>query len=381
MAANLRPTITGVGPLISQIAAGTGLAPSIAGLVTTLPLIAFGLVSPLSSRLAQRFGIERALVAGLAVLGIGTLTRSIGSAAWLLVGMVLVGSGVAIGNVLLPSLIKRDFPREIGIMTGLYVTIMNVFAGLASGLSVPLADNFGLGWQGSLAIWAILAGAAVIAWVPHLRHRHVPDGTRGSAFWRSPVAWQITLFMGLQSLLFYVNVAWLPSLLHSRGLTLGLSGWLVSLMQIVSLPATFITPIWAGRRRTQHTLVLIVAAPFFIGYLGLLLTSGTVLSIIWVTLIGFGAGASISLALAFFSLRTKHHESAGKISGMAQSVGYLLAAVGPVTVGYMYSASGTWIWPLILLLMVVLLMAGFGLGAARDTYIDDTADATAAREI
>lgn len=370
MAANLRPTITGVGPLINVIAHSTGLSSEISGLVTTLPLIAFGVISPLAPGLAERFGMERTLFVSVIVLAIGTLLRSTGTAWALLAGMLVVGASVAVGNVLLPSLIKRDFPLQIGLLTGVYVTVMNVFAGLASGISVPLART-SLGWKGSLAIWVLLALVALIAWAPLLKERHRPERSVGKSFWRSSVAWQITFFMGLQSLLFYVNVAWLPSLLHSRGMPLGLAGWLVSLMQLVSLPATFIIPILATRQRNQQTLVILISLCFFIGYAGLLFTRGTVLSVIWVIFIGFGAGASISLALAFFSLRTRHHEHAGQVSGMAQSVGYLLAAIGPLLVGYLYGQSGHWNWPLIILLVSVILMAIAGMGAGRDIYIDE----------
>lgn len=370
-AANLRPAITGVGPLIAIISAGTGLAPSLAGLVTTLPLVAFGLVSPLAPRLARRLGLERSLFLGLIILAIGTILRAQGSALALLVGMLGVGGGVAIGNVLLPSLIKRDFTTQVGVMTGMYVTIMNVFAGLGSGVSVPIARDWGFGWQGSLALWAVLAVLGLVVWLPLLKHRHVPDPTRGQGFWRSGTAWQITLFMGFQSLLFYVNIAWLPTLLHDRGFSLALSGWLVSLTQIVSLPGTFIMPILAQRQRTQHSLVSATAVIFIAGYLGLWLMHGPIWSIIWVIFIGLGSGVSISLALAFFSLRTHNHQSAGQISGMAQSVGYLLAAVGPITIGYLYAATKSWNVPLIMLLVVVLLMTAAGFGASRDVFIDD----------
>lgn len=370
-AANLRPTITGVGPLISAIIRGTGLSPGIAGILTTLPLIAFGVVSPLAPRWARHLGLERTLYVGLVVLLAGTLMRSLGPGQTLLAGMFLVGAGIAIANVLLPSLVKRDFPDKIGLMTGVYTTVMNIFAGLSSGISVPLARNLGLGWRGSLMVWSAVTLVALVVWLPHLRQHHVPDRTRISRPWRSPVAWQVTLFMGLQSFLFYVNVAWIPTLLHDRGLSLALAGWLVSLMQIVSLPSTFLMPIWAGRRRRQQHLVLAVSALFFVGYLGLLTTRGEFWSIIWVIFIGFGAGASISLALAFFSLRTRTHHQAGQISGMAQSIGYLVAAVGPFTVGLLHSATGSWTAPLVMVIMVVLAMAVFGLGAGRDVYIDE----------
>jgi CP family cyanate transporter-like MFS transporter len=262
-------------------------------------------------------------------------------------------------------------------MTGLYTTIMNVFAGLASGLSVPLSHHFGLGWQGSLAACGVLGVLGLIVWIPHLRERHLPSASNRGGFWRSPLAWEMTLFMGLQSFLFYVNVAWLPTLLHDRGLSLNLAGWLVSLMQIISLPGTFLVPIWAGRQRQQISLVLAVALAFFMGYLGLLVTTNEAVTIICLVLVGFGAGASISLALALFSLRTRHHEHAGQISGMAQSVGYLLAALGPLTVGYLYTATHSWTWPILLLLAVVVIMAASGVGAGRDRFVDAPSESPA----
>lgn len=371
LAANLRPSITGVGPVISAIEHGTGLSGEIAGLLTTLPLLAFGVISPLAPRLATTLGIERTLFIGLSVLLAGTVLRAVGPAWVLLCGMFLVGSGAAVGNVLLPSLVKRDFPQRIGLMTGIYTATMNVFAGLASGLSVPLSEDMPWGWRGSLASWGILAALAVIVWLPLIRQHHTPDLAPTGSVLRSFVAWQVTLFMGLQSFLFYVNVAWLPTLLHDRGMTLTQGGWMVSLMQLVSLPATFIMPIVASRSPRQRHLVLIVGLLFFVGYLGLLTAKSPALAVIGVICIGFGAGASISLALAFFSLRTRTHQQAGKVSGMAQSIGYVLAALGPVTVGILHSVTGSWAIPLILLLAVVVVMSAFGMGAGRDVFIGE----------
>ncbi len=320
--------------------------------------------------MSRNFGLERTLFFGLTVVALGTVLRAQGSAGGLLAGMFLVGSGVAIGNVLLPSLIKRDFPSQIGLMTGMYVTVMNVFAGLGSGISVPLAQSAKLGWRGSLAIWVFLALLGMVSWLPHLSRRNNSGSIGGRAFWGSSVAWQITLFMGLQSLLFYANIAWLPTLLNERGLSLSHAGWVVSLVQIISLPGTFIMPILAQRQRTQHSLTAATALLFLIGYVGLLMTASPTWSILWVIFIGFGNGVSISLALAFFSLRTRNHQNAGQISGMAQSVGYLLAATGPITIGYLHAATHAWTWPLIILMGVVGLVALTGFGASRDIFID-----------
>lgn len=371
VAVNLRPSITGIGPLIGTIAQHTGLTPAVSGILTTLPLIAFGLISPLSPRLVRRFGLETALFLGLLCLTLGTLIRATGSIAALLFGMFLVGSGVALGNVLLPSLVKRDFPRHIGLMTGLYSTMMSSCAALASGISVPMALRWGLGWRGSLAIWAVLGTLAMLLWIPQLRrHQRVPIAIKIS-LWRSRLAWQVTLFMGLQSLIFYVNVAWLPNLLHDRGMSLASAGWMLSWMQFISLPGSFIMPILAGKRPHQRHLVVAISLLFMLGYAGLL-TQGLHLAWVWVGLVGLAGGASLSLALVFFSLRTKTPEEATELSGMAQSVGYLLAAVGPVSIGLLHHATHSWTAPLIMLLVVAILVGWTGLFAGRQAFVETT---------
>ncbi len=375
LAANLRPAITGVGPLVDTISRATGLSQALAGLLTTLPLVAFGLVSPVSPVLVRRLGIERTLFLGLAILSLGILLRSLGPISSLLIGMFLVGSGAAIGNVLLPGLVKRDFPFKIGLMTGLYSTVMNIFAALSSGMSVPLSHISGVGWRGSLASWILLTGCAMVLWLPQMKNHHSLSSNAHISLRHSRVAWQITLFMGLQSLLFYVNVAWLPNLLHDRGMTLAGAGWMVSLMQFVSLPASFLMPIIAGRRKNQQSLVLLVGLLFGIGYLGLLF-AGVNTSWIWIVLIGMAGGASISLALAFFSLRSHTHGEAAQLSGMAQSIGYLLAALGPISIGLIHHATKNWTIPLVVLLAIVVVMGLFGWGAGQDVYVNDGSQAS-----
>lgn len=359
--------------MVGAIAKGTGIPTSAAGLLTTLPLVAFGLISPLSPGFVRRWGIERSLFLGLLILTVGTVLRAAGSVPALLMGMFLIGAGIALGNVLLPSLVKRDFPHQIGLLTGLYSTVMNIFAALSSGISVPLSHISGLGWQGALASWALLSSLAMAFLLPQLKNSVKTQSSLHFGLWKSPVAWQITLFMGLQSFLFYVNVAWIPTLLYDRGMSLSQSGWMVSLLQFVSLPGSFVMPIVAGKRKSQRSLVLFISLLFLAGYLGLLLGSVS-LSWIWMILIGLAGGASISLALMFFGLRSRNHDEAAELSGMAQSVGYLLAALGPVSIGILHHVTGTWTVPLWVLVMTVIVMLGFGLGAARDVYVSPPRD-------
>lgn len=372
IAVNLRAGITSVGPLIGIIRDDTGISNALAGMLTTLPLLAFAILSPLAPGLARKYGIETVLLFSMIVLTVGIWVRSISSPWTLMLGTALLGMAIAIGNVLLPSLVKRDFPRNIGLMTGTYSMSMNMLAAIASGISIPLASQPGLGWQGSLIVWSALSVLASIVWISQRRRgvasvSNVTSLPKGSNIMKSKLAWQITLFMGLQSFTFYVNISWLPEILHSQGLDYTSAGWMLSILQFVSLPFSFIIPVLAGRRPNQRLLVLISAASMFAGYVGLL--SGLQsLNILWVILIGISGGANFSLSLMFFTLRTRTVHEAAALSGMAQSFGYLLAAIGPMLIGYMHDSTDGWSIPLMILSGVVVLLFIFGFGAAKPGY-------------
>lgn len=377
VASNLRASITVVGPLISSIRTDTGLSNVLASLLTTLPLLAFAFLSPLAPVIARRVGTEATLFASLVALTLGIILRSVPSVAALFAGTAILGAGIAVGNVLLPSIIKRDFAGKVGLMTGLYSMSMSTWAALASGVSVPMANGLGLGWRGALGCWAILSFIGLILWLPQLRSSHRPISTSSKptssgSMWRSALAWQVTLFMGLQSLAFYVTIAWLPAILHDRGMSAATAGWMLSLMQAVSLPASFIMPLLAGRRSSQSGLVAFSAISALLGYVGLLFTSSSSIAPLWIVLIGIGQGGSISLALAFFALRTTNPSQAAVLSGMAQSLGYLLAAIGPLLIGWLHDITGAWTAPLIVLVVGTVLYLMFGMGAGRNLHIGST---------
>ena len=219
LAANLRSALTVVPPLIGQIRTDTGVSNGVAGLLTALPLLAFGVLSPLAPQVARRFGTERALLASLLVLAAGVLLRSAGSVAALFLGTAVLGAAITVGNVLLPGLVKKKFPARTGLMTAGYTTVLGVSAALATGASFPIAHQTGLGWRGSLALWAIPALVAAVAWLPQIRgHRSADASARTprevGGLWRSSLAWQVTLFMGLQALAYYVALAWLLEILR-----------------------------------------------------------------------------------------------------------------------------------------------------------------------
>lgn len=372
VAFNLRPALAAVGPLVGDIRLDTGLSNAALGLLTTLPLVAFGVVSTLTPLATRRWGIEGTMAGALALLAAGILMRWLPAAFFLFAGTILLGVAIALGNVLLPSLVKRDFPRSTGVMTSLYSSTMGVGATLAAGVSVPLAAV--LGWRGALGAWALPAVVALVVWLPQLRSRTVmrPAGSLREALHdlgRSRLAWAVALFLGLQSLTFYVILAWLPEILQSRGSSAGFAGWMLALSQGAGILGTIVGPTWAARRRDQRRIVWWLAAAEGVSVLGLL-APGTALAPLWVSTIGFALGATFGLALLFIVMRTADPQTATELSGMAQSIGYLLAAVGPTAFGFLRDVSGGWTVPLLMLMLVLAGKLVAGLGAGRDRVIE-----------
>jgi CP family cyanate transporter-like MFS transporter len=374
LAANLRPALTSVAPLIGQIRMDTGISNGVAGLLTGLPLLAFGLLSSIAPRLARRFGMERVLLASMLVLAAGIVLRSEGTVTALFLGTAVLGAAIALGNVLLPGLVKHEFPERAGLMTSVYVTAMAISAAIATGASFPIAGQAGIGWRGSLALWALLALVAAVAWFPKVRGPDPANASTGTyrrvtGLWRSPLAWQVTLFMGLQALAYYVTLTWLPEILQEEGgMSAAQAGWMLALAQVVVIPSMFLAPVLADRRPSQYGVVVAAVTLTGAGTLGLLVAAGTATAL-WVVLLGLGQGACFSLALTLFALRAPDSEHAAALSGMAQSVGYLLAAVGPFLFGVLRDATHSWTVPLALLLAVVVSLLVTGLGAARDAHV------------
>ncbi len=367
IALNLRVSLAGVGPLVGDIRAGTGLSNTALGLLTALPLLAFGVVSTLTPLATRRLGLEGTLAAALLLLAAGTGLRALPSVALLFAGTVALGVAIACGNVLLPALVKRDFPGHTGVMTSLYSSAMGVGATVAAGVSVPLAAA--LGWRGSLGAWAVPALVAFVVWLPQLRAHTRPrqgGSLRASLahLGRSALAWQVALFMGLQSMTFYVLLAWLPDLLQSRGVDAAYAGWLLALSQGVGIFGTLLVPTWAGRLYDQRLPVALLLLLETVGIGGLLLP-GTTLAPFLVGLIGFALGGTFGLSLLFIVLRAPDTETATELSGVAQSVGYLLAATGPIVFGLLHDVTDAWTVPLVFLLLVIGGKVAMGLGAAR----------------
>ena len=277
-------------------------------------------------------GVERAVAMALVLLAAGTGLRAAESVVALYIGTGLMGVGVALGNVLLPVLAKRDFPAHTGPITSVYSSMMGLGATAAAGLSVPFAVVFG--WRGALGIWVLPAAVALLVWLPQLsrprpvRRVRSPGGITLRVLGRSRLAWQVALYMGLQSPTFYVIIAWLPDILQSRGLSEAAAGWMLALSQATGILGTALIPVWAGRLADQRRIIWTLAVLEAAGLGGLLLPGGMLVAL-WVSLLGFILGGTFGLALTLLVLRAPDADAAGELSGMAQSVGYFVAAAGP----------------------------------------------------
>lgn len=374
VAFNLRPAITAVGPLVNTIRLETGITNGIAGLLTTLPLIAFGVISPMAPKIAHRIGNEFSVFIGLLILAVGIILRSTGLNISLFLGTALVGVGIAVCNVLIPGIVKKNFPEKVGLTTGIYTFSMAFWAGMAPGLSIPFSESLNLGWRMSLGLWGILVIIAIVIWIPQLigqpMHKTATLKQRETvSIWSSAIAWQVTFFMGLQSMIYFSMTAWLPEILHSHGLSISTSGWMVTLMQFSGLPANFIIPVLADRLPNQKGIALGIGVFCLSGIIGLLIGGNLIVLMISILLLGIALGAAISHSLTLIGLRAANPKQAADLSGMAQSVGYLLAAVGPFVMGLIYDTIHTWTLPLIMLAIISVLFTIAGVGAGRNHYV------------
>ncbi len=341
-AACLRPAITSVGPLLNRIGDDTGLSETLLGLLGALPLLAFAAVSPVVQRPARRLGAERVVGWALLALAGGIALRSAPGVGSLWLGTALLGAGIAVGNVLLPAVVRRDFAARSALVVGCYSAVMGAVASTASGVSLPLADALGGSWRWSLAVWLVPAVVAAPVWL--LRRPAPPpppaaDAVPRPPVWRSATAWRLTLFMGLQSTSFYVLVSWLPSILAAQGVSHAAAGWYLFGYQVVGLLSGLAVPL-VLRRLDRHRTAAAASIPIVLAPLGLAVLPGA--GALWVAVAGVGSGASLVMALSLFSLDADDSAHAAALSGMAQSLGYLLAAGGPVAAGALREASGSW---------------------------------------
>ena len=350
IALNLRPAFSTVAPVLPEIMADTGLSATGASVLTTAPVLCLGLFGPLAPVLARRVGTERAMLLALSAVLLGTGLRGFASVPALLAGSLLAGAGIGVGNVLMPGLLKRDFPGRGALMTGVYVMSLSVGAAFAAAVTAPLRGALDGWWAGALAVWTVPAAVAMLAaglvWAG--RFGRGPEGAanapvtpRGAGLWRDPLAWQVTLFMGLQSTLAYVVFGWMAPMLRSRGDSAETAGFVVSVSVVFQIIASLPAPILAARLRRQSgpaaAAMLLTAASFVA-----LLTAPLAWQWALAAVLGLAQGAGFSLAILLIMLRAGDSGAAARLSGMAQGVGYTMAAAGPLLVGVLHDRSGNW---------------------------------------
>jgi MFS transporter, CP family, cyanate transporter len=388
---NLRASITNLPPLFPDLEARLHLSPALLSLLAATPVICFGVFSAFAARLNRRFGEEAVLLAALGVLAAGLLLRGAAPGVMLFPGTALAGGAIAILNVLLSSLVKRRSPERAGLLIGIYLTALSVGAIIASLTSVPLYHASGGSVRLALGLWAAPAALAMLLWLPQLRHRvrrqltdRVP-GARSAPdpapiatkMYKHALVWQVTAFMGLQSLLYYAALSWLPTMFQDRGATAVTAGNLLALMGVGNMIGAPAAPVLAHRLAGQRSLVVPSMALMAAGLAGSL-WAPLGMAPFWVLVLGLGQGACLGLAIFFTMARAPDPGTAASLGGFAQSVGYLVASAGPLELGLLHTATGGWTIPVGLLLVLCGCALVAGVLAARPLTLPGGQSATRA---
>ncbi|BEU03469.1 cyanate transporter [Agarivorans sp. OAG1] len=358
VALNLRAPFTSLAPVLEQIMESLSLSAAQAGFVTALPLISLAVFSSLAPKLAQNLGLEKALVISLFCVALGVAVRSMGLVSPLYLGTVVMGAGIAFGNVLLPAVVKKFFPERISEVSSLYIFVMGVGSTLAASVMVPLSQQAPeqlFGWQFALAFNLIFPLAALLFWLPKLttksRQQHQAEQHSESvsitSLLRLPVAWFVTLALGINSFTFYAFAGWLPKILNDVGYSELDAGYIYGFLQFSTMvPGLVLMPILAKLR--NHTLLITLCASSVVfSLLGMILAPG--LAILWVGLFGLSNCATFIVVLSFIGHKTTNTQQAAALSGMSQSFGYALAATGPSLIGIIHTSTGTWSLPLLII--------------------------------
>ncbi|UVL57327.1 MFS transporter [Pseudomonas sp. B21-035] len=370
VALNLRPALSSMAPLLGQVSDNLGLSASQAGLLTTLPVLCLGLFAPLAPVLARRFGSERVILGILLVLAAGIAVRSAFGSTGVFVGSIMAGASIGVIGVLLPGIVKRDFPKHAGTLTGVYTMALCLGAAMAAGATVPLSERLGDSWSLGLGFWLIPALLAALIWLPQARQGHGAHNVayRVRGLLRDPLAWQVTLYMGLQSSLAYIVFGWLPSILIGRGLSPTQAGLVLSGSVIVQLLSSLSAPWLATRGKDQRLAIVVVMLMALAGLFGCLYAPLEGLWG-WAIVLGLGQGGTFALALTLIVLRSKDAHVAANLSSMAQGIGYTLASMGPFAVGLVHDLTGGWNAVGWIFAVLGIGAIGFGLKAGRNLHV------------
>lgn len=374
---NLRPAVTSLGAVLSKVQTDIGMADVVAGLLTSIPLVAFGLVGLMANRLNTRLGLRASLGAGMALLAGGLAVRAVpGGTGMVLVGTAVALSGIAAANVLMPVAVKQWFPIRIGLATSAYTIALAVGNALAAGATAPLAVTLG-SWRRALGLWALpaLLAVALLAAVP-ASGRSAPSGdtTAHGAIRDQRKARAFVVFFGMQTLAAFTIMGWLPTILSDAGLSPSAAGIYLAIVTLLGAPVALALPPLVARRGNGRELVWFLMACMAAAYVGLLVAPAAAPAL-WAVLLGTGFGA-FPLALTLIGLRTTTPEGTSQLSTMAQGRGYLLAAAGPLAIGSLHQVTQGWAWPLAVLLLLLVPQLMAGLIIARPGSVEDHPDAS-----
>jgi MFS transporter, CP family, cyanate transporter len=370
----MRSAVTSIGPVLTELQDGLRISDAQAGVITTLPVLCFAAIGSVAPRLAHRFGFHRVVVIALLAATAGVLSRAVAATfAVFVILSVLALAGGAIANVLMPSLVKRHFPEQIGRMTAAYTTAMAIGMTAASGLTVPLTEHAN-SWRFGIGFWSVLSAVAVLPWLPTLRGDR-PDHERGGdpqvrlgTFVRSRTAWALTVMFAFQSMQAYICFGWLAEFFRHKGMSAEHAGWLIAFYAALSIPVSAVIPSLAVR--AQRPLVVAMALSAAVAYLGLL-AAPIFGAVLWMCLAGIGSGM-FPLSLTMLGLRSRRIVVTSGLSAFVQTWGYVIAGFGPLLVGLILDATGgNWAWPFILLLTALALSAAGGWFAGRNVKVDD----------
>lgn len=373
-ALNLRPLVTSVGAVLTELQAGTGMSDVLAGVLTSAPVVAFGVVGLVAGRVAQRLGVARTFVGALSALAVGlTLRVLIPRPLAVLAATALAVAGAALGNVLLPVAVKRWFPDRLGWATSVYSTALVLGSAVAAAVTVPIARSIG-GWRAGLGTWVVPVLGALTVWIivaGRARDERAWSSTTqaaAAAVHRSPKAWALAVFFGTQSLAAYTAMGWLPTIYQDAGVTPTAAGLYLGVVMVTGVPIALLLPVVAARWPDQRIAVVALVVLTATAYGGLMVAPAA-LPALWAVLLGVGFGA-FPLALTMIGLRAATDAGTSQLSSLIQGAGYLIAAGGPVAVGLLHEATGGWTWPLGLLLVVLVPQLVGGVIAAVPGYID-----------
>lgn len=381
---NLRLAVAAIPPVLGEIERETGLSSAAAGVLTAVPVFCFGAVALLTPSLIRRLRMAPLLLLTLVAIVVGIAIRLDSTLVALFAGTVVLGAGIAVANVLVPGLIKRDFPAQVAIMVALYSVGLSLSGAISAGLTVPVEDLFGIGWRPAVAIWGIFAVLALVLWAPQARQAEpVRSGPAepavGRALWHDRLAWNITIFWALQSLAFYTTLSWLPTILENHGMSQGGAGWILSFSFFPAMAASFATPVIQRRVRRQSALVVAMTAVWTVAYVGLIAAPAGA-PYVWATLLGLGQGAALALGLGFIVGRAPDTHHAAHLSTMTQGVGYLIAAAGPFLAGALHALTHGWTIPLLLLLVNLIPLTIVGFVACREGHVLEGGESRAGSE-